>query len=373
MRQGKVLVVDDDAATAMLLRAVLEDRGLRVRDAQAGLVACRMIAEDRPDLILLDLMLPDIHGWELCAMIRTLPDPVTATTPIVMVTSRTSEEDKVRGLRLGADDYITKPFTIEEIGLKASRIVERRIQEVGASDAGPPDRTLHGIQGALLGDVKNHLGVLHGFAQRIENGAGDLPPEKVRSYGAFLRKSAELLTLYVDDLLQLGAVETQGLGAKAEPFSLPDVVSDVVAGLVNSAREKGVSLELRVEKETPLVRFGKVAARLCTANLVDNAVRYSPAGSKIFVRVGGQPDGRVRLEVADQGPGLPDHEATRVFDKFFRGEQAQRGGQGSGLGLYIVKALVDSLGGTVSLETRVPDGSRFSLSFPAAERPASGV
>jgi DNA-binding response OmpR family regulator len=123
MERNRVLVVDDDVATAEVVRLCLEQEGFSVWTATDSLSASRAVAAGHLDLILLDVMLPDIDGWELCAMIRSLPDPGISKTPIVMLTSRSKEEDRIRGLRAGADDYITKPFDPDEIVRKVRNLL----------------------------------------------------------------------------------------------------------------------------------------------------------------------------------------------------------------------------------------------------------
>lgn len=125
MAHGKILVVEDDLVTVELLEIVLGQEGYSVRTVEDGLGACRAVTDEPPDLILLDLMLPDIDGWELCTMLRTLPGPAVSDTPIIMLTARASREDKLRGKKVGADDYITKPFSPDELLLRIEDLISK--------------------------------------------------------------------------------------------------------------------------------------------------------------------------------------------------------------------------------------------------------
>ncbi|MBE0616814.1 MAG: response regulator [Proteobacteria bacterium] len=133
MSQSRVLVIEDERTVAALLRGRLEREGYEVQVVGDGLSACKAIGENPPDLILLDLMLPILDGWEVCSIVRTLPDPDVSRTPIIMLTSQASEEDRLRGLRSGANEYITKPFSMDEV---LSRVQEQ-ISRTSAADAAP--------------------------------------------------------------------------------------------------------------------------------------------------------------------------------------------------------------------------------------------
>jgi DNA-binding response OmpR family regulator len=121
----RVLVVEDERAIAALLRGRLERAGYDVQVAGDGLAACKAIGENPPDLILLDLVLPVLDGWKVCSIVRTLPDPEVSRTPVIMLTSQASQEDRLRGLCSGADDYITKPFSMEDVLLRVREQLSR--------------------------------------------------------------------------------------------------------------------------------------------------------------------------------------------------------------------------------------------------------
>lgn len=144
MKAPRVLVVDDERAVAALLRGRLERAGYEVQVAGDGLAACEAIGENPPDLILLDLMLPILDGWKVCSIVRALPDPEVSRTPIIMLTAQASREDRLRGLRSGADDYITKPFSMEDVLLRVGEQLSRgrrgRAADGPATSGGGPPR-----------------------------------------------------------------------------------------------------------------------------------------------------------------------------------------------------------------------------------------
>ncbi len=124
-RHRKVLIVEDEAELAMLLEHYLKNRGFVTAIAGDGLTACRMINSLRPDLILLDIKLPELDGWEICRLVRKIPDRELASTPIMMLTALATNQDRAQGFKMGADDYMTKPYSLKDIVLRANKLIDR--------------------------------------------------------------------------------------------------------------------------------------------------------------------------------------------------------------------------------------------------------
>ncbi|MEW6490405.1 MAG: HAMP domain-containing sensor histidine kinase [Thermodesulfobacteriota bacterium] len=372
MAEGRILVVEDDLVTAEVVRRCLEGESYTVEVVGDGLAASRALAAERPDLIILDLMLPNLDGWELCAMIRTLPDPVLSSVPIVMLTSRSTAEDRVRGLRAGADDYITKPFTLEELVLKIQRLLDPRRRPpatAGPRDAGAPQRELEDVYDLLHHELKNHLIAISGFARRVDLQAETISRHTLKRYVGFIRKSADHLSGFVEDVLHFRKLQEGRLDLEPEPVSLQETVEDVLSLHAGLARDKHIALRNEVGRDVPPVRFDPGAAKICLSNLMENAIKYTPQGGTVSARAGLAGDGRVALEVQDTGPGVPPDEREKIFAKFYRGRRTERSTKGTGLGLYVVRSLARSLDADVTLEPGEGGGSRFRLVFrPAAAK-----
>lgn len=121
----KILIVEDEPELALLLEHFLKSKGFVTAIAGDGLTACRMINALRPDLILLDIKLPELDGWEVCRLVRKIPDRTLADTPIMMLTALATKQDREQGLKLGANDYMTKPYSLKEIVLRANKLIDR--------------------------------------------------------------------------------------------------------------------------------------------------------------------------------------------------------------------------------------------------------
>ena len=137
--QRKILIVEDEPELAALLEHFLRNKGFVTATAGDGLTACRMINSLRPDLILLDIKLPELDGWEVCRLVRKIPDNDLASTPIMMLSALATDRDRDQGLKLGADDYMTKPYSLKEIVLRANKLIDRH-KAINKEERSPASR-----------------------------------------------------------------------------------------------------------------------------------------------------------------------------------------------------------------------------------------
>jgi signal transduction histidine kinase len=366
-----VLVVEDEPEVADVLEFNLKKAGYQVLLAPDGLTACRLVAERRPDLILLDILLPDLDGWEICRMIRSHPDPVVGSTPVLLLTALGSAEDRIRGLALGADDYVPKPFSVKEVLLRLEGHLRRRREAQDLSrrlDRSEAARRADAdIQSLLFHELRNKMLVIGGFSGRLAARPGS--GEESARYARVIRSASEYLGALAEQVLLLRKVEAGALELPCQDTDPADAVRAVADLHGSAAEEKGVGLAEAALGPGALARANPLALRVCLSNLVENAVRYSPSGATVRVAWGRDGE-RAYVEVHDDGPGIPEDEQERVFERFYRGRGAA-GEAGSGLGLYVVKTLIQAMGGEVLLVSRPGRGTRIRLSFPrssSAER-----
>ena len=164
MSKGRILVVEDDEDLSHMMVYNLSKRGYHTMTALDGLVACRLIETEKPDLILLDIMLPGMDGWQLCEIIRNHDHEDISETPIIMLTALGSPKEKLKGIEMGADDYIPKPFSVKEVLLKVDRLIEREmkkkllnaeVKKLGAMETQRTD-----FQNMLFHELKNQLVII---------------------------------------------------------------------------------------------------------------------------------------------------------------------------------------------------------------------
>jgi signal transduction histidine kinase len=377
---SKVLVVDDVADNVKLLSYDLMDDGYDVQVAFDGPQALEAARASRPDVVLLDVMMPGMDGIEVCRRLKA--DRELRDTPVIMVSARDADEDVVRGLDAGADDYVTKPFE--------SRIVLARVrsavrQKKATDTIREMNRRLDEARTAALQasqaksrflanmshEVRTPLAAILGFTDLLleDDCVGALPPERVQDLHVVRRNGEHLLQL-VNDLLDLSKIEAGKMQVESIPCA-PLQLAEEVAELV---RPRGADRDLTVTVEAvgrlpEQVKTDPTRLRQILVNLAGNAVKFTPSGSvRLELRFEGvapQPP-RLRIDVIDTGIGMTDEQLGRLFQPFTQADTSTtRRFGGTGLGLAVSRGLAELMGGTLTAESRPGHGSRFRLVVPA--------
>jgi two-component system, sensor histidine kinase and response regulator len=370
MPEGTILIVEDQPELAAVLEYQLQAQGYATLLAHDGLTACRLAGSEQPDLILLDILLPDLDGWEVCRLIRGRRDEPLGSVPIIMLTALGSMNDRLRGLELGADAFIPKPYSVREVVLTARRLIERRHHERQLSGAvsrlqAQSDQE-RAVQDILCHELRNQLLVLRGYSgllARPEVGGN----ERSSTCIAAIERSSRTLGNLAESLLLLSRCAAEGL---CLPSDRPEVVAlcrEVLDHYRPLAEQRRMTLALETAVVATRPELNALGLRLTLSNLVENALKYAPEGTPVTVRLAIPPGSRLELAVEDCGPGIAEDDRERIFLRFMRGNTQPPEVPGSGLGLYIVHTLAGVMRGEVRVEAREPAGSRFVVSFPTRQ------
>ncbi len=370
-RQGLVLVVDDEPELAEMLVYALNQHGYAALVAEDGFSACRLIESERPDLILLDVMMPALDGWEVCRLLRSVPDEQVATIPVVMLTALGALDDRLRGLELGADAYLPKPYALREVLALADNLIARRHREQAQRCELERLRTREqlaaDIQALLFHELRNQLMVIGGFSNLLARSDLGAQPLRTRDYLQAIHRSSDYLGMIAEEFQMVRGIEDGKLTLPLDRVDLEDLLLEVFALFRPLAQKRGVTLRLFKLEQPLAVQAHRAALKVVIANLVDNAVKYSSRGQAVDGRCLLDDDGWAGVEIRDTGPGIVPEEQELVFRKFCRGRTGTEQSRGSGLGLYVVRILVEALGGQVRLDSRPGDGSNFQVRLPLAE------
>ncbi|HET7700536.1 MAG TPA: response regulator [Candidatus Limnocylindria bacterium] len=367
-RLGRILVVDDEAANVELLVRRLEALGAETLRASNGEDALVIADRELPDLILLDIMMPGIHGWETCRRLKM--NDRTAPIPVIFATARDSKEDLSLGFEVGGVDYVTKPIEPIELAARVrSAIFTKRLQDdLRASNVElrRVERSRQELIGMLGHDIRNLANSLVAFLQLVRLGQLDASrPEFAELLGLSESNVTELLRM-VNALLDVYKMEEGRLEADQQVVKIGDLGKKSIAQLAAEARARGVLLSCEVGDirvfvdETLLVRV--------LTNLLANAVKHSSSGGSARVEAEPSADGRwVVVRVCDTGPGIPAEEAPNVFDRFYQTAGGRSRG-GTGLGLAFCKLAVELHGGTIRVANPGQPGAIVELTLPAPEQ-----
>lgn len=375
----RILVVDDELGIREGCRRALTPHGFEVEVAENGPTALRRLREARFDVLLLDAMLPGMSGLEVLQQVRQLdPDLIC-----IIITGYATVELAVRAIREGAHDFIAKPFTAELLLQVVNRELERqqlrkearRVQALEEearqlARAKAELEKLEAVEGrfmlTLVHILRAPVAVLQNSIQLMRKGY--VPPEEQPQLLERAEQRADELLTTLDDLLLLAYLK-EGIGlSRAEAVSLADILQGVVAALKSKADRQAVGLSISVADQ-PRVQANPDHLKALWTHLLDNAIRYTPSGGQVTISLEVDAERGLAVgTVADTGIGIATDEIPRIFEEFYRTESAKRMQEiGTGLGLPIVRQVVEMYGGTIEVESEVGKGSTFRFHLPMAD------
>lgn len=367
-RVGTILIVEDDEDLAELLEYQLRQEGYVTVIASDGVQASRLFEEVEVDLVLLDILLPELEGWAVCRLLRQHPDSRIASTPVIMLTALSAQENRIRGIECGADVYLTKPYSIKEVVLNCQRLISARHEKLGLQSEitllQQKEKNSSEMQRMLFHELRSHFTVIGGLCHRMLRGEIPLQLSEQagsRGYLEVIRNSVSQLSDLADEMLLMSRLRSTNIQLPTEEFHLSDITEGTLAVYRAKARMKGVDI-VTYPIPTQPVRLHRAGMKIILSSLLENAVKYCPADSVVLIRftVDG---GILSLEVRDQGPGIHHAEHEKIFEPYYRSETVQDTHQGNGLGLYSVKRLSEAMHGMVGVESAPATGSRFWVRF----------
>jgi signal transduction histidine kinase len=346
-----VLIVEDTKDTVELLKYNLQKEGYKTVTVSSGGEAITAVETYKPELMLLDIMLPGLNGWEICGALRSKG----VTIPIIMLTALSTKDEQIKGLTLGADDYLPKPFSVKELVLRVKRLLEK---EKTIKNLKRTEKEGHDSLRYLIHELKNSISTVGGFSQlAMENGDNS-------KYLGYVNSSAKHMDSLLNDAFLLSRLENGGGLAPMEKVDM----SKQLDWAINAVSADTVSKEIDIHliHDSPCTVSGNaVAIRQVLINLLSNAIKYNRKQGKIWVFTRETEDS-VEISVKDTGYGIPEEEMPRIFEKFYRTKGSEQA-QGSGLGLYLVKLLMDAMGGAGAVNSEEGVGSTFTVSFRKAQ------
>ena len=361
----KILIVDDVMSNVLLLKILLTNEKFQVCTANCGNACIEQARTEHPDLILLDVMMPDMSGFDTAVIMKK--DPELKEIPIIFLTALNTPQDLVHGFQVGASDFLTKPFNKEELVMRvmqqislvaAKRIIEKQNAELKATLSNR-DKMYSVIAHDLRSPMASIRMVLNLVVQ--SSSPETVGPELFMLLDQANRESEEVHDL-LDNLLKWTKSQTGRLSVVLQDLDLEDIVPGVVEIFEMIAQTKHITLELK-KPETPLkVNADNDMLKTVLRNFMSNAIKFSPENSTIQIIMADEGD-FARVSVKDQGVGIA---ADRIDSIFHKGETTYGTGgeEGSGLGLQLCQDFTRKNGGDCYVESVEGQGSTFSFIVP---------
>ncbi|MDL1971038.1 MAG: hybrid sensor histidine kinase/response regulator [Candidatus Desulfofervidaceae bacterium] len=367
-----IMIVDDDPDSIRLLELALRPLGYQIDKAYNAAQALEILTQSLPDLILLDVLLPDAHGFELCKIIKGKLGQ--EFLPIIMVTALSSRGDKIQGLQAGADDFISKPIDIPELvakinALLRTKILHRRLQQ-SYEKLKKLEETKELLVRMIIHDLKNPLTALVGSLELLAlKTKGTFPPDVPFSPQNALRITERILRL-IQNLLDITKMEEGKIQLHYSQIDIAELFKEVTDMFKAEATQKGALIQHEIEGEIPPFKADRDLLLRVLENLVSNALKNLPDR--------GEKEGTITLKatldtgkkdvvvmVIDNGYGIPKSYLSKIFDKFAQIEIKKKQGKfHTGLGLPFCKLAIEAHGGRIWVESKSGKGSTFSFTLP---------
>lgn len=360
---SSILVVDDTPANLEILTQMLKEKGHRPRPVPSGALAIRAAEYEPPDLILLDINMPEMDGFETCRRFKNSEQ--LKEIPVMFISARSETFDKIQAFRAGGVDYITKPFDIDEVSARIETHLKIRQLQTALESQYKELKQLEEMRDSLVHmvvhDMRSPLSVikmaLHIVHSRAEN---SLDEESLQDLQAAAECSDTLMVM-VNNLLDVSRLEAGSVNIGDDIFIIEEVVNKVVEQFKLLTQK--IVLDVSVSPTIPACQGDAQMIERVVANLLGNAIKFTQAGQKISIGACKEGD-LVVISVVDEGPGIAEEFQDKIFEKFGQVSQSKERSPSTGLGLSFCKLAVEAHGGQIQVESELGKGSRFWFSLP---------
>ncbi|HMV25248.1 hybrid sensor histidine kinase/response regulator [bacterium] len=365
---AKILVVEDDFQNRQLIQIYLSRMNFDVTLAPNGFAAMEKLKTYKPDLIISDISMPYMDGFELYNNVKAIPD--LRSIPFIFLTAHSDADKRRYGKEIGSDDFLTKPIEQEDL-VASIRGKLKRVEEIRSSTEAEMltqiDQLKREILSTITHEVNTPLFIIKLTANLLLDETMEFKPHELQELLLRIKKSGERLDALLKDFLitvRIAAGDAKSEYKEAKQDSdINFIVEHLVPQFKKRAEIKQLRIQSQLERHLPGLQLHVDQVADVVERLFSNAYKFTPPGGEIRIRSGKDHD-YVRLDIEDTGIGIPEEQLDRIFHKFYQVNRAEMEQQGAGLGLAIARDLTEINGGRLVVKSHEGMGSTFSLLFP---------
>lgn len=357
-----ILIIDDNPMNLLLTSKILEGFGFRTKTAESGLEGIECMEMEVPTLILLDISMPDMDGYEVCQEIKK--NTKWIDIPIIFLTANTLTEDLIKGFEMGGVDYITKPFKSEELFVRVKTHLE--LYE-SRNEILKMNRQRDKLYSIIAHDIRSPLSGIMQTIDAIEQGYFDPTSDDFKEIIHHLKERTRETSTLLTSLLQWSRVKSDKFEMQPSETNVYVVVSSCLQLLDANASNKHINIHFDSD-ENAVAWCDEVSIHTVIRNLISNAIKFTNANGSIWIRTK-RSECTLRIEIVDSGVGMTEDTIKKIFEK---NEHHTTSGtdneQGTGLGLMIVKEFVEKNNGKILVESVIGHGSTFVIELPTLKK-----
>jgi signal transduction histidine kinase len=369
MNKQRILVVEDHHLLQEAMREILETEGFEVFTAGDGLAALDMMQETCPDLILSDIMMPQMDGYEFYEKMRENPQWVRI--PFIFLTAKGDRDDILKGKALGVEDYLTKPFDTQELLIAIHSRLKRAhdLQTVTETEF---DQLKQHLIDILSHELRTPLTYISGYTELALDDVAALTPETLQEFLVGIKRGADRLNRLTDDFLMVVQIDTGQAEKDFKSFArvhhdLGTIINHTTQYYQMITHKKDIAFVVAVDLALPPVKLHEGFFSSVLNRLIDNAIKFSRQDSPyIEIRTATSPQW-VQISVTDHGVGIAEEDIAHIFQRFQQIDRDKMEQQGTGQGLYIAQSLIQLHSGKITVASQPGEGSTFTIHLPIVE------
>jgi two-component system, sensor histidine kinase and response regulator len=356
--KSSILIVDDTEENLKILSTILEHAGYDISIQNDGLKALSILKDFKPDLILLDVMMPQMDGFEVCEKIKG--DPETKNIPVIFLTARSSLEDLLKGFQVGGVDYIKKPFRKDELLARVSSHIELVRTKKLLEDSNHTKDLLFSV---IAHDLKNNIGGTVSWLRILDDPDSNIPREQEKDIVRTVLENSESTMLLMENLLDWARDQRNTISIHPESLHISEVIDEASLSCFGLMKKKKIIIDKQFKSED-VCFCDRNTLKTILRNLISNAIKYSKENGKITI-TGESSNSEFLISVIDEGIGMNEETLNLLFhDEEIISKSGTSGEKGTGFGLKLCKQFVEMNKGIIGVKSEPGKGSNFFFTLP---------